>query len=68
MILAKRIIPPTKCEGCCHEYDEGHQGEVVEVEVSGHGWKPSTFYYCQTAIKIDKENGFLVRVLSDEEE
>jgi hypothetical protein len=68
MIPAKRIIPPTKCEGCCHEYDEGHQGEVKRVTVRGMGWKLTNFYYCQTAIKIDEENGFIVDVLNDEEE
>ncbi len=49
-----------KCEGDCH-LDGEHILPVVPVEVSGLGWKPTKFNYCQAAIKEDKRRGFTVK-------
>ncbi len=68
----KRQIPKAhdmsdmKCEGTCR--DEGLcVGEVKNVYVSGNGWiTPWVFRYCETAIAVDKSNGFTVEEVDPE--
>ena len=51
-----------KCEGMCCFYGEC-KGEVRPVEVSGqHIIIPIKFNYCQTAIDIDTNNDFIVKI------
>ena len=54
-----------ECEGSCDwEGCDGHFGEAVKVIVSGYGWEPQEFYYCQTAIEEDKRRGFDVEIVT----
>ena len=49
-----------KCQGEC-KADGTCKGEVKFVSVTGCGFKGSfSFFYCDTAIKTDKERGFTV--------
>ena len=51
-----------KCEGTCLREGEC-SGEVKEVIVSGNGFSgPLFFSYCDTAIEVDRANGFLVEI------
>jgi hypothetical protein len=52
-----------KCEGSCEE----HAGEVRQVIVSGHGWNPTPFTYCDNAIIEDRRRGFTVDVPNEPE-
>lgn len=54
-----------KCEGRCEEPDECI-GNVVTVHVvgsSGRDW--GNFNYCETAMALDRENGFIVTKIKD---
>lgn len=49
-----------KCQGECRQ-DDTCTGEVKFVSVTGGGFKGSfNFFYCDTAIQIDKDRGFMV--------
>lgn len=52
-----------ECEGSC----ENHEGEVVKVKVKtlkGFDW--GEFYYCQNAIKEDRNRGLIVTEVEQE--
>ena len=56
-----------ECDGIC-SINGTCKGEVRSVEVTGEGmgwWEDFLFefYYCETAIKSDREDGFIVKVL-----
>jgi hypothetical protein len=57
--------PKPVCVGRCAKYGDC-RGEVKLVEVFGGRWCPDDkewgkFWYCRTAIKEDKKNGFIVK-------
>lgn len=49
-----------QCEGNCIETHGEHSGEATGVIISGNGWKPTKFNYCQNAIDEDIRRGFIV--------
>lgn len=53
-----------ECEGDCTE----HRGRVREVIVTGHGWDPLDFFYCDEAVSVDRERGFTVRETPNDQE
>ncbi len=54
----EKNITEKDCVGRC-EINEGHKGKVRLVRVTGFGFDMK-FRYCQTAIDIDRKNGFTV--------
>ena len=52
-----------KCEGACSANDECI-GDAVLVSVMWND-EPIEFWYCQTAIKEDRERGFEVTIKED---
>ena len=55
----------TQCNGECRKLNQC-TGEVRKVHVSGNGWgAPFEFHYCETAVQVDKDNGFLVKYVDE---
>jgi hypothetical protein len=57
-----------QCEGRC-DYQNECSGEVLRVRVSGGTHlnpSPIDFWYCKTARESDKESGFDVEILEEE--
>lgn len=52
------------CEGECEKHG-GHEGLCELCEVTGHGKDWKYFSYCQTAQRIDTENGFSVELVEE---
>ena len=52
---------PTNCEGACAR-EAYCKGGARSVTVSGHGWRPIEFLYCQAAIESDRKAGFTVEL------
>lgn len=49
------------CDGWCGEFSDREEcvPPVVPVTI---GWDGAEFNYCQTAIRTDRDNGFIVKV------
>ena len=54
-----------KCEGVCFEEGKCH-GELKYVRVTEKHMDWGNFYYCDNAIKTDRDSGFSVRVPESE--
>jgi hypothetical protein len=51
-----------QCEGACERDGDEHRGTARKVRIvdprTGQDW--GTFYYCMTAVVIDKKAGFTI--------
>jgi hypothetical protein len=57
-------FPEITCEGSCFWSGEC-EGEIKEVHVTSNDYDWGNFKYCQTAIRVDRDNGLLVEILED---
>lgn len=62
----KQATPERKCQGACN----AHKGDVVYVHVenpkAGTDWRH--FWYCENAVRDDRDNGLMVTILDLETE
>lgn len=53
-----------ECDGACNE----HIGLIRKVKVYGKEWtkdNPWIFNYCENAIKIDENDGWIVEIIEE---
>ena len=50
---------------CCGRCNYGHKGEIKLVEVLSNDKSWGKFLYCENAIKADRNNGFIVKMIKE---